>query len=720
MNWYKIAQQGLLFYPHEGRPQDQKEKVSPIGFDQESGQNIYQCSMCQNQLLEEEIEVWTTPKENGKTPYQMPAYDPNRISQAFQAVSQYLAPFHAQVQQFVQNNNLDLADYSDADKVRRWEVQVPELPNILNNYPEIGEICSIKRSHWDSPGLCQLFEIGTEITGQKIIDALEYLSNPESMNDFTKYSNEEFEIEHSEPICYECSGELTKCNHCEKKLYPGMKKYVTVYDNTEYACEECVENGTVETCMQCGRADEYSDMHYKEDEGHLCSECYAEGNEAIMDWAEKAVSELSLPVGKTLPMSEKSVQGLERFLQIYLKKYGDNILNSQEWGKFYHVAKKGGLPNGAFEYLDSIAETYNERNDSYSHEKVSDISQDVSNISDAQEYMKEQYPGVTSYQDIPYDIEVLKNYGTDNDKQGFTLAITPSDEFLEYGKRKFPNIEEVWSKMNYTPHHPGYLAYARCTHEGGDFLVINNLQRDADFDNFNSGYSRKSPEDIKAAKWIDSTTKNWDVFLLNVIKSMSIANDITTYLTTFDQQKQKWSNLPIHKSQKTYQKVPEQMGFSIEEAYGAEDLIEENSGYEDMYQVANDIGNWYKTAQSYQDIMDNPDEYGEDFDANRYFSIGQNVEEEMDENFCWIWNGREFRVKNGGTHGTNFPDLFHPTKPQSMNIYRGWADPFQKLISAIVPREKGQVEPALGAASLPTKLRVILGDKFPGYDIKVF
>ena len=46
--------------------------------------------------------------------------------------------------------------------------------------------------------------------------------------------------------------------------------------------------------------------------------------------------------------------------------------------------------------------------------------------------------------------------------------------------------------------------------------------------------------------------------------------------------------------------------------------------------------NWYKKilAQSYQDIMDDPDTYSdpddpEHYDANRYFSIGQN--EDSDE-----------------------------------------------------------------------------------------
>ena len=67
----------------------------------------------------------------------------------------------------------------------------------------------------------------------------------------------------------------------------------------------------------------------------------------------------------------------------------------------------------------------------------------------------------------------------------------------------------------------------------------------------------------------------------------------------------------------------------------------------------------------------------------------------------------------------NFSDLWTWGK-EDPNLYRGWADPNQELISAIIPRISGQATPALGKSSLPTKLRVILNDYYPGYKIKVF
>lgn len=129
--------------------------------------------------------------------------------------------------------------------------------------------------------------------------------------------------------------------------------------------------------------------------------------------------------------------------------------------------------------------------------------------------------------------------------------------------------------------------------------------------------------------------------------------------------------------------------------------------------------NWYKTiklAQTYDEIMDNPEEYEDSnapgyFEANRYFSIGQNSEDDED-GYCWIYDGRELRVAHGRTHSLNFPDLFSWNTRKEFTGYRGWYDPTQKLISVVIPRVVGQVDPALEASSLPTKLRVALSDKF--------
>ena len=122
-----------------------------------------------------------------------------------------------------------------------------------------------------------------------------------------------------------------------------------------------------------------------------------------------------------------------------------------------------------------------------------------------------------------------------------------------------------------------------------------------------------------------------------------------------------------------------------------------------------------KLTQTYDEIIDNPKEYSdpddpEYFESSRYFSIDQN--ETLKYGYCWIWDGRELKYKKGGTHGMNFPDLFSWKKRNDFIGYRGWYDSEQKLISVVIPREPGQVDPALEASSLPTRLRVALSDAF--------
>ena len=101
-------------------------------------------------------------------------------------------------------------------------------------------------------------------------------------------------------------------------------------------------------------------------------------------------------------------------------------------------------------------------------------------------------------------------------------------------------------------------------------------------------------------------------------------------------------------------------------------------------------------------------------------NAGQN-ENNQGESFCWIFDGNTLHVEKGGTHAKNFPHLFSWERQKEGYIYRGWYDPYQKMISVVIPRREGQTTPALSESSLPTKLRVALGDRF-GRDnvIKVF
>jgi hypothetical protein len=323
-----------------------------------------------------------------------------------------------------------------------------------------------------------------------------------------------------------------------------------------------------------------------------CKDCYEGKDTEIIQWASEKIANLNIPIGKNLPLSGKTLKNLNSFISFYIKKYGDVLLERPEVEKIYYLSKKSGLSEEALQHLDYMI------SHSIITDKISNLLNNVSNNIDAQQYMSEQHPNITNYKDLPFDINVVPSYS--HDVNGFTITITPSDEFFEYAKRKYPEIDSVWDQMKRTPHHFGYLAYARCAYQQGKNLVINNLQRDADFDNYiqQVGRLHASNKKREMAKWLDSMTKNWDVFLLHIVKSLAIKEDINAFLTTFDQQKSKWYNLPVHKSMKSYKEVPERMGFELNDADDAEHLVENRTGPADiMYQVANLFGNWYKKAQ---------------------------------------------------------------------------------------------------------------------------
>jgi len=594
MNWYKQAQQSLLFYPYSGMPSSQSVKVDPISIDQETGENVYQCEKCKNPVLESNITVWyARGAEEPGVSYNMPTYNYDRILNTVTQVSQYLMPFYQQLQQYIKDQDLeskrnDTYDYGYRTSINSWEVQVPQLPDILKNSQEIMDICYFKNRGYSNSGLCSLLNV-TEISGGTLEDLSDLILNPEktAQEFFNNYSKKEFEVSYKVPVCDDCYGDIDKCAFCDKLIFPKDRQYPVVYNDTDVVCEDCLENGSAGICIECGKADSMDDMHYREDVGEICDECYQNLDGAAIGWAKAMISNLNIPIGKNLPLSEKVLKNLSTFLNRYIAKYGDDKIRGKGWGRLLHLSEKSGLPEGAIEYL--INKSHDVDGGS-----ISDVLGEIENNISAQEYMKEQYPNLKSYQDLPFDIEVLPNFS--HEKSGFTIGITPSDRFFGYAERKYPNIRKTWDRMADTPHHPGVLAYARCSFEMGNDLVINNLQRDSDYDNYVSkSYSGSSS--LEEAQWIDRITKDWDSFLLHLIKSICISENINAYLTTFDQQKQKWGNLPIHKSKKTYKEVPERMGFPLTDPGRAENMVE-RGGYGDMYQIANDIGmNWYKKAQ---------------------------------------------------------------------------------------------------------------------------
>ena len=572
MNWYKIAQQSLMFYPWENPPGETSEKVKPYT-SPNTGKFSYKCHSCGKEITEEEIGTWFKNKEL-KQKYNLPNYNPDLIIQGFTEIANYLRPFYDQYQKS-QEGRTESWGHS-------WEVQVPGLISIINKYPIIIELMNVFGTH-NSYYLQKIFSGSEELSGHDLEAVKDLIENPvEKANELIQTSGQTIEIAKEVPLCEECTEGLNRCTSCNEIIKPDGNSYPAVWDDTEKYCENCIESGRANVCSNCLKADSTDDMHYREDEGYICDECYKGQTKEHIEWASDVISNLDIPIGKNYPTSEKSINNVNEFIKRYSNKRGNKNLTEEEWERILYMANKSRMSEASLNYLNNLKDLKGPTS------TISDILQDIENNVEAQGYIKERYPGIKNFHDLPFDIEVVENYN--NDIPGFTVAITPSDKFFERAEKEKPGITSVWKRMSHTPHHPGYLAYARCAYDGGDNIVINNLQRDADYDNYKARSIAGGTGRDEEARWLDNRTKHWDVFLLDLLKSLGISEDKSVFLTTFDQQKKKWGNLPVHKSKKTYQQVPEQMGMSLEDPDNVYDLVEQGVG-NTMYQVAN---NWYK------------------------------------------------------------------------------------------------------------------------------
>lgn len=110
------------------------------------------------------------------------------------------------------------------------------------------------------------------------------------------------------------------------------------------------------------------------------------------------------------------------------------------------------------------------------------------------------------------------------------------------------------------------------------------------------------------------------------------------------------------------------------------------------------------TNESYE--KDEAEEDAKMAAAEKYFSIGQD-EEDVGDNYCWIWDGSFVKAKKGGTHGVNF------THDVADRNFKGWYDVNKHAVSVVFPehiRRKIQGSPTV--TDIPQNLYTALQRKF--------
>lgn len=593
----KMAQQGLLFYPFNKRVEEATERAPPVGQAQ-NGEAIYRCFGCGQNILEEEVHAWlkvpaqggdirgTNYGPNPSVQYQSPYGNvtPEMVAQAInrlaQLVTPYVQSYRQQSQQWHQENNKDPnSPYSNFDY--GYEVNMPDVWEYITTDPLMAQVREIAKVFSSSSYFDQLpFDLrGPEVSGQDMRNLGYFVDNPQqTINIVVKkmQSNPTFGIAVLQPFCSECGEDMPSCEICEEIIGPDEHAVEMVDEPHALVCRQCIERGRAEQCCDCGKAD-YSDSNdiVITDEGTFCKDCRKKMGEEAREWASDAIASLNLPIGKTLPLSQKALQTLLTFFQ-YLKNTipPDRTLDETLWSKIKYLAQKQRLPSEAIQHLLWLEKKHKTSSFGY-------VEQQLTDIQEAQNYLKEQYPQFKDLRDMPVDIKVVESYSVHgNDKiPSFTLVITPTPEFIEWAEHVQPGAAQAWRLINKSPHHKNSLAYARVAWDRGN-LVVNNLQRDADSDALATRYTEG--DFARAAKWWDKQTRNFDLFLLHVVKAMAKAHRANAYVTSFDSQRRKWHNLPIHKAKKTYEETPSMMG--AEKDQSPYELSED--GYNDAWKLA--------------------------------------------------------------------------------------------------------------------------------------
>lgn len=584
MNWYKISQdQHMLFNPWQRGHDNITEKINPSR-QLEDGTDVYQCQSCGKEVMENDVAKWYLPQDSKTRNYIPPDYTTDQIRNVFFPLSELLKPYLNEFNKWVNESSEFRSPYS-------WEMQAPDvLEYVRNNQFMLSEVCSrILSFHRNSPP-CSLLNFNGEFNGDDLKNLSSFVENPEnSVNEFINKMTDSITTSVTVPLCEECLGDLKTCDSCSEPIAEDTQWFESTW-GTEI-CEECIEGGSYSICTQCGKADSQEDMHYVEDDGDYCDECYKGLEGESVEWAQGVLSNLDIPIGKNLPVKRKALENVNNFLGMYSQKFDtDSSLTEDEVGKLLHVAKKSGLNEAAMQYLDHLVK---------SKKTVEEVGEAVDGNIEAQDHMKSLYPNLKNFEDLPVDVEVTSNYL--QEIPGFTITITPNDEFFEWAEKKNPGAKAAWNIISDTPHHPRTLAYVRCAYDGGDEIVINNLQRDADLDNFREkvkhhpGLSGMVDQRLEqSAIWLNQVTKHWDTFLIHLISSMAKSEDKKAYLTSAEMQEDKWSRTPEFKNRRTYNDVPQAMGFDEGEE-PISSLIERGvSGH--MWQVAQNM-NWYKKAQ---------------------------------------------------------------------------------------------------------------------------
>ena len=354
-------------------------------------------------------------------------------------------------------------------------------------------------------------------------------------------------------VCPDCAGDYRRCESCESIINIENEPYTVA--NEEIYCEDCAPEN------------ENDFMQLERDLNNAVGDSPAEGPSMY------------------IPLNKASLDKILNMLNPIFKKYnkpGARTLSPKVSRNVEAMIDRIKINDDEKEFIKAfLFSPIDEQNIlqmvklrlliNYS-EEMNSVLQNITDkylISSKTKRLKKYRP-----MSVSFDVIEPRDPAKYN---SFVVIMNPTDDMIRASKDIFGLIGPIafdlmsgiegWGAV----HHDGSIAYARIGNIDGEW-VIENLQRDADYQNFLRAFTRSNKyynetynsEMHKAAKWWDKQTSNWATQLIFAIMELAKTSGVRLYLTPFYVQKNKWGSIP-EKSRDVYDGIPSELAYARKE-----------------------------------------------------------------------------------------------------------------------------------------------------------
>ena len=313
MNWFKTAQQGLLFYPWN-KSYGLSVYPQPSMVDS-NGTKYYKCDVCGRNVLENEIEEVVEPAPGAaSTPSEKFSYPFQHIDD-LKELEYELEKLWAAIKPVFEESRILYMKLMDFDyQSEEWQqvvnnakpLNIKNILQVYNSSPAFKEVCSMISNVYGLQvpyHLKFLDDLNSGLVGAKDFDFNRFnyfIENKEGaikdILDIVEYYKS-FSVAKQMVVCNECVETSIRCFGCDEPIFDLEDTYLlageedyTDKNGVEHlgdrVCRKCLENGEYDVCSGCGKAAHHDEMEYFEYlEENYCSDC---AENVIRDYEEVA------------------------------------------------------------------------------------------------------------------------------------------------------------------------------------------------------------------------------------------------------------------------------------------------------------------------------------------------------------------------------------------------------------------------------------------------